>query len=124
MPQLTAILDEVFGAQPMTHWAKIFAQTHVTFGVVQSPQEVINDPQLRANDIVVPIEGAGGQLQFTISSPIKVCGVAKVQAKRAPELGEHNDEVLLEIGFKDSEIDTLYANGVVTKAGALQPAAS
>lgn len=124
MPQLTAILDEVFGAQPMTHWAKIFAQTHVTFGVVQSPQEVINDPQLRANDIVVPIEGAGGQLQFTISSPIKVCGVAKVEAKRAPELGEHNDEVLLEIGFKDSEIDTLYASGVVTKAGALRPAAS
>jgi crotonobetainyl-CoA:carnitine CoA-transferase CaiB-like acyl-CoA transferase len=39
----------------MTHWGKIFAQMHVTFGVVQSPQEVINDPQLRANDIVVPI---------------------------------------------------------------------
>jgi crotonobetainyl-CoA:carnitine CoA-transferase CaiB-like acyl-CoA transferase len=36
-----------------------------------------------------------------------VCDVAKVEAKRAPELGEHNDEVLLEIGFKDSEIDTL-----------------
>jgi len=32
--------------------------------------------------------------------------------------------VLLEIGFKDSEIDTLYASGVVTKAGALRPAAS
>ena len=48
------------------------------------PQEVINDPQLRANDIVVPLEGAGGKLTSTISSPIQVHGVAKVPARRAP----------------------------------------
>ena len=84
MPQLTAILDEVFGAQPMAHWYEVFNGVHVTFGVVRGPQEVINDPQLRANDIVVPLEGAGGKLTSTISSPIQVHGVAKVPAKRAP----------------------------------------
>ena len=47
MPQLTAILDEVFGAQPMAHWYEVFNGVHVTFGVVRGPQEVINDPQLR-----------------------------------------------------------------------------
>ena len=84
MPQLTAILDEVFGAQPMAHWYEVFNGVHVTFGVVRGPQEVINDPQLRANDIVVPLEGAGGKLTSTISSPIQVHGVAKVPARRAP----------------------------------------
>ena len=92
MPQLTAILDEVFGAQPMAHWHEVFNGVHVTFGAVRGPQEVINDPQLQANDIVVPLEGAGGKLTSTISSPIQVHGVAKVPAKRAPELGEHNEE--------------------------------
>ena len=77
MPQLTAILDEVFGAQPMAHWHEVFNGVHVTFGAVRGPQEVINDPQLRANDIVVPLEGAGGKLTSTISSPIQVHGVAK-----------------------------------------------
>src|SRR5436853_5025286 len=42
MPQLTAILDEVFGAQPMAHWYEVFSGVHVTFGVVRGPQEVIN----------------------------------------------------------------------------------
>src|SRR5262249_7850858 len=58
-PQLTAILDEVFGSQPMAHWYEVFSSVHVTFGAVRDPQEVINDPQLRPNDIVVPLEGAG-----------------------------------------------------------------
>src|SRR6195256_2135585 len=72
MSQLTAILDEVFGAKPMTHWYEVFNGIHVTFGAVRGPQEVIDDPQLRANDIVVPLEGAGGKLTSTISSPIQV----------------------------------------------------
>jgi crotonobetainyl-CoA:carnitine CoA-transferase CaiB-like acyl-CoA transferase len=85
MPQLTAILDEVFGAQPMAHWYEVFNGVHVTFGAVRGPQEVINDPQLRANDIVVPLEGAGGKLTSTISSPIQVHGVAKVPREARPE---------------------------------------
>src|SRR5262249_11272892 len=46
MPQLTAILDEVFAAQPMAHWYDVFSGVHVTFGAVRGPQEVIDDPQL------------------------------------------------------------------------------
>ena len=84
----------------MAHWYEVFNGVHVTFGVVRGPQEVINDPQLRANDIVVPLEGAGGKLTSTISSPIQVHGVAKVPARRAPALGEHNEEVLQAAGLQ------------------------
>src|SRR5439155_2353751 len=97
MAQLTAIFDEVFSSQPMSHWYEVFNGVHVPFGAVRGPQEVIDDPQLRANDIVVPLEGAGGKLTSTISSPIQVHGVAKVPAKRAPALGEHNEEVLQQL---------------------------
>jgi len=116
MPALTEILDEVFGSQPMAHWGEVFDGVHVTFGVVRGPEEVINDPQLRANDIVVPLEGAGGKLTSTISSPINVHGVAKVPAKRAPAPGEHNEAVLKELGFSSSEIDGLHESGAVPKA--------
>src|SRR5712671_2073802 len=116
MAQLTAILDEVFGSQPMSHWYDVFNGVHVTFGVVRGPEEVIDDPQLRANDIVVPLEGAGGKLTSTISSPIQVHGVAKVPARRAPDLGEHNEEILRELGFDAKKIDGLRASGAVPKA--------
>jgi formyl-CoA transferase len=116
MSALAEILDDVFGSKPMAHWREVFDGVHVTFGVVRGPEEVINDPQLRANDIVVPLEGAGGKLTSTISSPINVHGVAKVPAKRAPALGEHNEAVLKELGFSTSEIDGLCERGAVPKA--------
>jgi crotonobetainyl-CoA:carnitine CoA-transferase CaiB-like acyl-CoA transferase len=112
-PQLTAILDEVFAAQPMAHWYEVFSGLHITFGAVRGPEEVINDPQLRANDIVVPLEGAGAQMTSTISSPIQVHGVSKVAAKRAPEIGEHNEEILKELGFNAKAIDSFHTNGAV-----------
>jgi len=116
MSQLTAILDEVFAEHPMAHWYQVFSGVHVTFGAVRDPQEVVNDPQLRANDIVVPLEGAGDKLTSTISNPIQVHGVNKVAAKRAPDVGEHNEEVLKELGFSATEIDGLRASGAIPAA--------
>src|SRR5438876_7019523 len=114
--QLTEILDAVFGSQPMAHWREVFDHAHITYGVVRAQSEAINDPQLRAYDIVVRLEGAGGNLQFTISSPMQVHDVAKVPAKRAPEIGEHNEEILTQLGFDAKEIDGLRASGAIPKA--------
>ena len=113
--QLTAILDEVFSSQPMAHWHEVFDHAHIPFGVVQTPSEVIKDPQLWENDIIVPLEGAEGNLKNTINSPIQVHGVNKVPAKRAPELGEHNEEVLKQLGFDAKQIDSLRASGAIPR---------
>src|SRR5712692_3287678 len=44
--ELTAILDEEFASQPLAHWREALDRAHITYGVVRSPSEVINDPQL------------------------------------------------------------------------------
>jgi formyl-CoA transferase len=46
-----------------------------------------------------------------------------VPARRAPDLGEHNDEVLQELGFDAKEIERLRASGVITKPTAQAKAA-
>jgi crotonobetainyl-CoA:carnitine CoA-transferase CaiB-like acyl-CoA transferase len=114
--QLTGILDEVFGSHPMAHWREVLDKNHITYGTVREPSEVMKDPQLEANGIVVPLEGAGGNLKFTISSPMQVHGVTKVPAKRAPEIGEHGEEILTELGFDAKQIDGFQANGAIPKA--------
>jgi crotonobetainyl-CoA:carnitine CoA-transferase CaiB-like acyl-CoA transferase len=115
MSQLTAIIDEIFSTQPISHWRQVFDKAHITYGLVRDPSDVIKDPQLRENDIVVPLTGAGGNLKNTISSPIQVHGVTKVPAKRAPELGEHNEEILKELGFDAKEIDGFRTSGTLGK---------
>jgi crotonobetainyl-CoA:carnitine CoA-transferase CaiB-like acyl-CoA transferase len=115
MGQLTTILDEIFSAQPMAHWREVLDKANITYGMVQNPHDVIKDPQLIENGIVVPLAGAGGNLKNTISSPIQVHGVTKVPAKRAPELGEHNEEILKDLGFDSKEIDGLRMSGTLGK---------
>ena len=110
---LTEILDEVFASQPGAHWRMALDQAHITYGAVRHPSEAISDPQLFANDIIVPLEGAGGNLKHTISSPLKVHGIAKEPARRAPYVGEHNDEVLQELGFTSGEIQDLRESGTI-----------
>jgi crotonobetainyl-CoA:carnitine CoA-transferase CaiB-like acyl-CoA transferase len=97
----------------MAHWYEIFAGLNVTFGAVRNPQEVINDLQLRANDVIVPLEGAGGQMTSTVSSPIQVHGVSKVSARRAPKIGEHNEQILRELGFDPKAIEDFRASGAI-----------
>jgi len=50
-----------------------------------------------------------------VSSPIQVQGVTKVPAKRGSEIGEHNDEVLKELGFDATEIEELRVSGAIPK---------
>jgi crotonobetainyl-CoA:carnitine CoA-transferase CaiB-like acyl-CoA transferase len=111
--KLTEILDGVFTSQPLAHWREVLDHAHITYGIVRTPSEVINDPQVLANDIIVPLEGAGEHLKFTVSSPLKVHDVPKVAARRAPDLGEHNEELLKQFGFTSDEIDGLRASGTI-----------
>jgi formyl-CoA transferase len=122
-PQLTAMADEIFGSQPMSHWTEVFEKANLTYGLVRDPSDVIKDAQLQENGIIVPIEGAGGNLKLTVSSPIQVHGVNKVPAKRAPDLGEHSEEVLKELGFGPNEIEGLRASGAIGKPAAPAKAA-
>lgn len=109
---LTAIFEEVFAAQPMAYWADLLGKINITFGAVNGPEEVAKDPQLAANDIVVPLEDAG-KLVSTISSPFQVHGVDKVPARRGPGLGEHNEEILADLGFDAKSIEALREAGAI-----------
>jgi crotonobetainyl-CoA:carnitine CoA-transferase CaiB-like acyl-CoA transferase len=120
--KLTEILDDVFTSKPLAHWREALDHAHITYGIVRSPSEAVTDPQLLANDIIVPLEGAGENLKSTISSPLKVHGVSKVPARRAPDLGEHNDEILKQFGFTTDEVSNFRSSGAIPQIRHLEAA--
>jgi formyl-CoA transferase len=111
-PALAAILAETFAAKPMAFWADVLGSVNITFGIVNEPADVATDPQLTANDIAVPLEDAG-RLTQTISSPFQVHGVDKAPARRGPGLGEHNEEILADLGFDAKSIEALREGGAI-----------
>ena len=116
MPQLTGILDEMFASPTHGPLATTLPgnQCHVRCGT-WAARRSLADPQLPVNDIVVPLDGAPGKLTSTISSPIQVHGVKKVAARRAPNLGEHNESVLRDLGFSTADVSALVSSGALGK---------
>ncbi|MBX8689869.1 CoA transferase [Mycobacterium sp. 20091114027_K0903767] len=113
MAPLAEILDGAFAVHPADHWKQVLDRARITYSVIQTPEEAAHDPQLRAADVVVPIADAP-DLQYTVNSPITVRGQHKVAARRAPDHGEHNAEILKELGFTDAEISTLRSEGAAS----------
>jgi len=111
--ELAAILDRAFRSAPLAHWSERLGQARITFGIVATPQQVIEDPALLENGVIVPIEGGCERLTRTVSSPVNVHGAEKVVARRAPDLGEHDEEVLGQLGFSREEIEGLRSAGTI-----------
>jgi crotonobetainyl-CoA:carnitine CoA-transferase CaiB-like acyl-CoA transferase len=73
---------------------------------VFSGLKIVEIASFVAADIVVPIGGAR-DLDLTVNNPITLRGLARVAARRAPEHGEHNDEVPAQLGFSADDIAQL-----------------
>jgi formyl-CoA transferase len=118
---LTALLEVEFRSRPLAYWKEVLDRARITYSAIKTPEEAADDRQLRPNDIVVPLAGVVG-MKEVVSNPISVRGMRKVPATRAPELGEHNDEVLAELGFSSGEIDTFRAEATVSGGTGLEKA--
>jgi len=110
--ELIDAFDGVFKTRPWAEWKAIFVENRFTFGEIGSVDDVAGDEQMRASGAVVPHaepEKAGAEL--TLSSPIWLSGVEKRPPTMSPGLGQHNDEVLNELGFSEAERTALKAGG-------------
>ncbi|TDG04956.1 CoA transferase [Paraburkholderia guartelaensis] len=113
--QLVEILDPMFASRPLAYWKQVLDAGRVIFGVVQVATEIIDDPQLPANGIVVPLAQPGGKEARTVSSPFQVLGSPKVKPTAAPQLGEHGAQILQELGFDEAEVERLNDAGAVAR---------
>lgn len=121
---LVAELDRLFGAQPLAYWKALLDGARLPYGVVQIPEEIVKDPQLLANQIIVPIQDGSTNPKYTVDSPFTVREQTKVAPRVAPGLGEHTDQILEELGFDAGQIEDLRAGGAVPHVWHLEEAAT
>lgn len=107
---LVALLDEAFAQKTLDEWAPIFATHDVWWDPVQSFAEVAADPILRQAGVFRPMEGD----RTAIAGPADVdVAAGATAASAAPELGQHTEEVLLELGYDWESISALMGRGVI-----------
>jgi crotonobetainyl-CoA:carnitine CoA-transferase CaiB-like acyl-CoA transferase len=108
--ELTTVLEQVFTQKPLAEWSAILDKQGVVFGVCYTMADIPNDEQAKLCGALVP--GDDGKT-LTVSSPFWIEGEDKLKPKRAPEIGQHNDEVLRAAGYGADEIKKLRGAGVI-----------
>ena len=107
------VVQEVLLCKTTQEWLDIFDQEDVPSAPALTRDEVIKHPQVIASDILRehdhPI--AGRLRQARVAARFE--GTPPSEPRGAPQLGEHSDEVLIELGFSDKEISALKASGAV-----------
>ncbi len=111
--ELICILDEVFASRNMEEWERRFRENNYVYGRVQSPIEVTTDPQAVANGFFAEIDHpVVGQMKI-VTTPVNFRqNPASVRAL-APEVGQHTEEILLDLGYSRDDIAQLKEQGVI-----------
>ena len=99
--------------RPRAHWLTLFEANDIPCGPINDYAQVFADPQVLAREMFVETDHPALGHMRTLGSPIKMSVSQPDVSRRAPQLGEHTDEVLAEVGFSDAEIAALRAAGAI-----------
>lgn len=107
------LLDAAFAERTLAEWRARLDRFAGEWAVVQEPAEVHDDPQVRANGSVAAVDTGGASILPMVTSPVQFDG-APGAPTRAPEVGEHTEEVLLELGLTWDDVIALKERAVIT----------
>ena len=111
--ELAALLEETFSAHDTAHWLQLLDDAGVVAGPIYNMEQVYQDPQVLAREMLVDTHDPVLGTIHNIGVPVKLSATPGSIRRRAPALGEHSAEVLLERGFTQGEVDALLSQGVI-----------
>jgi crotonobetainyl-CoA:carnitine CoA-transferase CaiB-like acyl-CoA transferase len=112
--QLINILDEKFAIKPSHEWTKIFREHDLIFSVVNTIDEFGNDPQPLANGYLIEYDHPMWGKTRMPGFPIDFNETPWSISRPAPELGQHTEEILMDIlGYTWEDIAILKDEQVI-----------
>ncbi len=111
--ELRVEFNAIFAQRTTAEWCERLGAEGQRFGAVRSHADVAADPQTAANNYIVEVDHpAWGKIRM-VGAPITMSDTPTRWGVEAPELGQHTEEILLELGYDWDQI------GELRDAGAL-----
>lgn len=114
--EISELLQEWVGGRTLAELRSVFDEHRVTWGPYRTVREALaRDPDLSTdNPMFAELEQPGIGSWLVPGTPLDFGALPRRPATRAPLLGEHTDEILLDLlGLSEAELGGLHDDGVV-----------
>jgi crotonobetainyl-CoA:carnitine CoA-transferase CaiB-like acyl-CoA transferase len=103
-----------FATRPLAEWRERMSRLKGAWAVVQTPSEVLIDPQVEANGYIRPVTSLDGENTYSlVANPVQY-DETPPDLVRAPDAGQHTDEILeKELGLDWDQIMALKLESIV-----------
>ena len=111
--ELAAVLEETLQQETTEHWLEKLEAAGVPAGPLNNLHQMYSDPHVQARNMMVEFEDPELGTIKNIGIPVKLSATPGKIRRRAPGLGEHTLEVLLQAGYAREQIEELAAADIV-----------
>ncbi|WP_216893497.1 CaiB/BaiF CoA transferase family protein [Nocardia alni] len=108
-----AELEAEFATRTFAEWKQLLSGLDAPWAPIQAVEELLDDPQVQANQYLGSVELDDGQTSYRLpTGPVQI-DERPPALRRAPEHGEHTEQLLLEMGYSWDDITGLQDAGVI-----------
>jgi crotonobetainyl-CoA:carnitine CoA-transferase CaiB-like acyl-CoA transferase len=108
---LVPLLQKQFAFLPTATWVSRLVAANIPAASIQTVGEALSDPQTLSRALVVEMEHPTLKTVRSIANPIRLEDQPAVYRFPPPLLGEHNRQILGELGFPDAELEHALQTG-------------
>ncbi len=112
-PELTVEIERCLANRNSADWVQILTEAGVPAGPVLNVEECFANEQVQTLPVVATVESPRLGTQHLLGSGVNLERTPPRVCSAAPELGEHTNEVLSELGYSQEDIEKLHSEGVV-----------
>ena len=105
------IIEEEIASQPRDYWADRLEAAGLPWGDVNTLDDVVNHPVTDHLDMIRDLETDEGPIEV-IDNPLDM-SESSLRCDTLPDLGQHSEQLLAELGYSDEKIEELAENGVI-----------
>ena len=115
--ELVRVLDDKFAGKTRDEWLNQLRKEGCICTPIQSHTEVCNDPQALANNYFIEVDHPVWGRIKEVGFPWDFSETPATWQREAPELGQHTEEILLELGYTPEDVLQLKNERVTVQAG-------